>query len=405
MTRVSVPEHIPQNLVVNVDFYKLALSEEDIFEAWKRLSVLCRNVPGADAGLVYTPENGGHWIAATGEALEALFPDTENLSNSSIAIPAHEGLLIVPGEADGDMHKFTRRAVMQWFTPIKVRAMREPIGQIVEELIAELYQQGECEFMSEMAFNLPMHLFLRMMALPIEDGPMLLNLVNSVIREGEKEKKIAAMSAIFKYLEDVIDQRLVNPGDDLISHLCKSEYDGGPMPRNLVHSMCVNLLLGGLDTVASMLGFIMKYLAEDKPLREKLASNPELIEGALQEFTRRFAVTSLGRVVAKDFTYKGVELRAGERVLLATPLHGMDEQKFGCPMKVDIDRKIPLVMSFGRGSHQCVGSFLARIELAEALAGWLRHIPDFHIADGKEPRVSCGAVNAMEYLPLKWSVK
>ena len=259
--------------------------------------------------------------------------------------------------------------------------------------------------MSDFAFQIPMHLFFEMMELPIADGRMLLGAAEGVIREGSAEKKTAAMAGVFAYLGAVIDQRTPNPGDDLISALTLAEYKGGRMPRELVLSISVNLLLAGLDTVASMIGFVARHLAGDEMLRHALAANPERIKGAVEEFARRFPVASLGRVVARDFFYGGVSFRKGERILLPTALHSLDEAKFARPLEVDIDRGIPVIMSFGRGAHQCLGSLLARIELVEALSEWLGRIPDFRLTPGKPPQVSCGHITAMTSLPLSWDVR
>jgi cytochrome P450 len=256
--------------------------------------------------------------------------------------------------------------------------------------------------MADFANRIPMHLFFEMMALPLSDGQMLLESAEGVIREGSAEKKTAAMAGVFAYLGAVVDARTEAPGDDLISALILAEYRGGRMPRELVLSISVNLLLAGLDTVASMLGFVIQHLAGDAALRRELAAHPDRIRGAVEEFARRFPVAALGRVVAKEFSYGDVMFRKGERVLMPTVLHSLDDAEFARPLAVDIDRAPPMIMSFGKGPHQCLGSLLARIELVETLTEWLREIPDFAIAPGRRATVSCGHITTMTSLPLCW---
>jgi cytochrome P450 len=177
------------------------------------------------------------------------------------------------------------------------------------------------------------------------------------------------------------------------------------MPRELVLSIAVNLLMAGLDTVASMLGFVVRHLAGDDALRRELATHPDRIRSSVEEFARRFPVASLGRVVAKEFTYGGVTFKEGDRLFMPTPLHSLDDCVYPDALALDLDRNPPAIMSFGRGPHQCLGALLARIELVEALTEWLRQIPDFRLTPGKPPIVSCGHITAMTSLPLSWDVR
>jgi cytochrome P450 len=207
---------------------------------------------------------------------------------------------------------------------------------------------------------------------------------------------------MFSYLRGWIAQRRQTPGDDLISKMAEAKIAGCPITDDAMLSVCTNLLLGGLDTVASMLGFIMKFLAENDQIRARLGREPQQIERSLNEIIRRFPIASLGRVVARDFTYEGILLKQGDRVLLPTPLHGLDDEQFDCPMTLDLDRKVTSLLSFGRGKHQCLGSLVARVELTATLTEWLSCIPDFRIKPGTVPEISCGPINALKNLFLEW---
>ena len=402
--QAELPANVPPDLVVDFDFYAMAGPQDDVFQAWKGFADRCRSIRGGEAPIVWTPRYGGHWIAATGAAVEELFADVEHLSNRSISIPSFEGVHILPGEGDGEEHAITRIAAIRWFTPQRVRGLAGPIRSIAAGLIEEFRDKGECDFMPDFALKIPMHLFFEMMALPLSDGRMLLDAAEGVIREGVAEKKIAAMQGVFDYLGAIIDDRTPNPGDDLISALILSDYKGERMPRELVLSIAVNLLMAGLDTVASMLGFVVRHLAGDDDLRRELVAHPERIRSSVEEFARRFPVASLGRVVAKEFSYGGVTFKLGDRLFMPTALHCLDDSVFPQATAIDIDRKLTSIMTFGRGPHQCLGALLARIELVEALGEWLGQIPEFRLTPGQPPIVSCGHITAMTSLPLSWDV-
>jgi cytochrome P450 len=402
VTNGDAPSHVPPDLVVDFDFHNVAGRNEDIHAKWADFVARCREERGSDTHLVFTLHHGGHWLAVTGQAVRDLYADADNLSNASVTIPARPGLNTLPGEADGEEHAASRRALMQWFTPARVRSLAGPVRRIATELIDELEGRGECEFMKEFAFRIPLHLFFELMQLPLSDGKKLLDAVDTVVRGSDAETVTAALEDMFAYIVSVIEMRKAAPGDDVVSHIVTSDFRGEPMRAEMAAGMCAQLLLAGLDTVAATLGFIIRHLAEDADLRAKLVSGEVDIKAATEEFLRRFPTVSLARVVAKDFTYGGVTLRKGERLLLPTAFHGLDPSFFEQPLDVDVNRPNAPMLTFGRGAHQCIGSLLARIELAEALGEWLARIPDFAIASGQQPTLSCGHVAAFAALPLVW---
>ena len=309
----------------------------------------------------------------------------------------------MPGEADGKEHLYTRRASSRAFTPASVKAMQPKIRALVDALVEEVAPRGECEFISDFALKLPMNLFMSIMELPDEDGPMLRAFSDNVARGATAEIREASRIGLFDYLATVIDERIANPGTDPISVMTKAEYFDGVMPRDKVLAMSVNLLLGGLDTVASFLGFAIKFLSENDVVRRRLATDSAALDACLTELLRRFPLASLARVVAHDFTYRGIQLKQGDRVLLPTMLHGFDDREYAAPLDFRPERQIPTLLTFGRGKHQCLGQFLARYEVREALAGWLARIPEFRVTVPNDKlEVSCGQVNAFVKLPLSW---
>lgn len=399
---VSPPSHVPPELVVDVDFYNLPGAEADVFGAWKAQQDYWRTLRGGNAPLVWTPRNGGHWIAARADDLETLYADTEHLSNSSISIPSYPGPRVLPGQSDGAEHAVFRSVVMKAFNPKAIAEMRGAIRQIAKKLIDEIEPRGQCDFVAEFGYRLPIILFLSMMELPIEDGDYLLAQAHRTIRASTESEKHDAIVKIFSYVQRIVGDRRLHPGSDLISRLHGTEINGARMTQEAVHGITVNLLLGGLDTVASMLGFIMQHLAGNAGTRRRLAADRALIDRSLDEIIRRFPIASLARVVACDFEHKGLTLKRGERLFLPTALHSFDDDRFADPMRLDLDRKRTTILSFGRGPHQCLGSYLARVELAETLGEWLARIPDFEIVPGSKVIVASGAINAIKSLRLQW---
>ena len=173
--------------------------------------------------------------------------------------------------------------------------------------------------------------------------------------------------------------------------------------KGLLAGAVALLLIGGLDTVASMLGHIMNHLAHHPEQRKALIDDPKLIPGATEEFLRRFSLTNTGRVVRVDMEFRGIHLKENELILCSGPLGALDEE-YEDAMTVDFTRKSPTKSTFGSGAHVCPGSMLARLEVKILLEEWLPRIPDFSIDPTRETRIRTGVNGSFEKLPLMWPV-
>jgi len=187
--------------------------------------------------------------------------------------------------------------------------------------------------------------------------------------------------------------------------LTKAQVDGRPITDEELVPMVSLLLIGGLDTVASAMGFAARFLAGSPARRQELIDHPERIPGAVEELLRRFPVVNQGRMVLNDMDYKGVAMKAGDQILMPTTLHGLDDRQFENPMEVNFQRPTPIHSTFGNGAHRCPGSLLARTELKIFLEEWLKRIPNFRIKPGETAGVRAGVNATIFHLPLVWDVR
>ncbi|WP_337588024.1 cytochrome P450 [Paraburkholderia mimosarum] len=127
------------------------------------------------------------------------------------------------------------------------------------------------------------------------------------------------------------------------------------------------------------------------------------VGNAVEELLRMFAPSSTGRVMTRDFEYKGVRFKAGDRVYVRPLLHGMDERTFQCPMHADFARaNASQHAAFGTGPHRCAGALLARNEIRVFLEEWFRRIPDFELDPAGQISFEGGMVNCVTRVPLVW---
>ncbi len=258
--------------------------------------------------------------------------------------------------------------------------------QLTVDLIEGFKPRGECEFMQDFALILPIAIFMRLTQLPMADRAKLLRYAQMSTR-GTPDERAEASRLMMAYLAPVVAHRRANPGDDVLSAVIHGKVEGKPINDTDMMSMLLVILFGGLDTVASAMGFIATYMASSPSHRRQLIEEPALVDKAVEELMRRFPPSNTARTITRDYEYKGIQLRAGDKVYISTLLSGLDERRYPDAWQVDFKRQDVLHASFGTGPHRCPGSLLARLEIKLFLQEWLARIPDFSVKSG-EPVVS-----------------
>lgn len=288
-------------------------------------------------------------------------------------------------------------------SPKALQQLGAEARRLAIELIEGLEPRGRCEFMAEFARHLPMTIFLRMVDLPLSDRERLIGLADAMIRSPDNERRMQVYYEVMGYLDRWVRARGERPGEDLISRIAAIEVDGKPLSHDETLGECAQVLFGGLDTVAGTMGFVMRFMAENPAHRRELAQDSSLIPHAVEELLRRHSIPAVARRLTQDLEFGGVTMKAGDQVMLAPVLHGLDERAWPEPLKVDFHRPITEHFAFGKGVHKCPGASLARRELTILLEEWLARIPDFSIAPGDHPVTTNGQVMGMVRLPLVWS--
>jgi cytochrome P450 len=400
MNMASRPGHVPAALEVDFDFTCPPGHEDDVHLAWKRLH---------DAGvpdIFWTPHHGGHWVATRAEDIASMQMDHERFSHRSVTIPpAKDSVPLVPLELDPPQHTPFRAVLSPSFGPRPVVELEAGVRAVAIELIEGFKGRGACEFVDDFAKRLPIVVFLRLVDLPLEDRGFLLRICEAAVRPKSPHDQRWSREQLAGYIGQWIQARRERPGSDLLSKMVNAKVDGRDYTPAETFGMMINVIFGGLDTVAASMSFIARHLAEQPPLRRRLAQDPALHAQAVEEFLRRFGIPNTARVITHDFDYKGVSFKAGEQILLPKVLHGLDERLYRDPLEVDLMRPPSRHAAFGDGPHRCVGAGLARMELKVFLQEWLQRIPEFAIAPGERPRSSSGNVNGMLHLPLVWPLR
>jgi cytochrome P450 len=394
------PAHVPETLVVDFDIYSLANAGGD-------LHATLSEVQQSHPGIFWTPRSGGHWVVTRADDIEAIQRDYRRFSNRRITVPPAppQVPLAIPLELDPPRHSAYRRPLMTALQPSEVRGLADKVKDIAIEAIEAFQARGHCEFVSEFAQILPIHIFLDLVDLPRSDKDTLLPIVNRALRAPEFADRMQGHMLIDDYLRDVVRARRAEPGDDLISKVVNVPIDGEKIAEDEALRFANLLLFGGLDTVAAMLSFVVLFLARNPNDRKVLCTrldDEKYLDGVVEELLRRHGVAMTSRIVAEDTEYSGVNLREGDVIMPATPFVGLDSTRFANPLTVDFERKGAAHGTFGNGPHACPGAALARREVKVFLQQWLSRIPDFKIADERTVALESGLVLGVKSLELVW---
>ena len=177
-------------------------------------------------------------------------------------------------------------------------------------------QRGECEFVGDFAQHMPIAIFMGMLDLPAEDRPLIMGIVDHIVRPDVPETRMRGFAELADYTRAIAKARRSDPGEDLVSALIAADFGGRPLDEIELQGLMTVLMLAGLDTVASMLTFIARFLATIPGHRRMLVANPAiLLTDAIEEFLRRMAMVNLTREVAGDTQLEGVQLKQGDLIV------------------------------------------------------------------------------------------
>ncbi|HCB33881.1 MAG TPA: cytochrome P450 [Acidimicrobiaceae bacterium] len=290
--------------------------------------------------------------------------------------------------AEGDTHMRLRRIVSPAFTPRTADRLRPFMRDVVNELLDPVCERGSAEFVSEVCEPYPIPIICEMLGAPRSDWELfsrlavdIFRIFNSNIAE-DAPKIMAAESELDAYMRALVDERRKSPGDDLLSDMIAAESDGDRLSTDELIMMANALLLAGTDTTRNQLGCAVALLTKHPDQLKLLAAQPELAKGATEEVMRCLgAVRGTARFASVDIEYRDVVFPKGTLIFPSFSAANHDADEFADPLRFDITRRSSVPhMTFSSGIHYCLGAFLARAELAEALTVIARRMPGLRTA-------------------------
>ena len=394
---IDIPDHVPAQRVFDFDIYTAPELEQEPHRTMIEL-LRARSVPP----VFFTPRNGGHWIIAGAVEGQEMLRDVERFSSEPQYNANSRKPWTLPNQSDPPEHTEYRRIINPAFVPRSVSEMEPSLRALSAAMIDALLPARGCEFVGEVAKRFPVNVFLRMAGAPESDRELLVELTERVVRHPERSQREAASYAMGDYVMKAYATRRGQPGADLLHLVLQGRFQGRALQDEELLGMGLLLFLGGLDTVASTLGFVMLFLARHPQHYQQIVDDPALIPSAVEELIRTHSVASVQRGVRMDTEFLDIHFRRNDKMFFMAQLFGLDERRIDDPLRVDFQRAVSPHLGFGAGPHRCIGSHLGRTEVRIFLEEWTRRIPRMALTEGAQIRTRGGHVWSPVEVPLRW---
>lgn len=400
-----VPSHIPAHLVRQPTFEEANTLDdpfsvtENIFADYPPIFYWPRPSPG---------RYDGTWVVTRYEDIREVYQNSQIYSTrnaASFQFLVGETFRMLPLAADPPEHGRYRMFLNPWFSPKAVRVMETRMYELVNRLIDEFVDRGSCDVAYEFGRIYPVRVFLDLMGFPQDKLDDFLVWEYSILHHfRDIEKMRFGVSSALAYLREFIEHVRHAPNDKLASHIVHGRIDGRPLTDDEIIGTIFFLWVGGLDTVAATSALMFRRLALRPDLQLQLRNDPTLVPGAIEEFLRVQPLVNSSRMALCDHEIRGVTVRAGEHVMCYNFAGNFDPDEFEDPREIRFDRSPNRHFTLAGGPHRCLGSHVARRELAIALAEFLRRVPAFSLAPDADRAAYPGLVAAAR-VPVVWDVE
>jgi hypothetical protein len=378
----------------------------DPYPIWDKLRRTCP--------VAHSDRYGGTWLPVRHEDVAAVAYDTEHFTSRSVVVsevrpgpddpPAPMGLA-PPITSDPPFHALARRLLLPAFSPKAIAALEPLTRDLCRELLDATEGKDQLDAAVDYARHIPLRVIIGMLGFPQEDAEIFRRFIRMVLEDvdqsEEERQEVIVGGEIDEYIDARIAEHQAEPRDDLTTFLLEAELDGNKLQPDHVRGTMVLLMIAGIDTTWSAIGASLWHLGQHPGDLRRLATEPDLMPSAVEEFLRAYAPVTMARLVAEDFELRGCPMKEGDWLLLPFPSANRDPAVFADADEVILDRAENRHAAFGLGIHRCLGSNLARMELRVALEEWLRRYPAFELADPSLVTWSAGQVRGPRTLPVR----
>jgi cytochrome P450 len=302
--------------------------------------------------------------------------------------PLFDGAIIAMDEPD---HRFHRALVAHAFRPKVLEQWQTAVVRpAIDGIIDSFIDHDRVDLVEHLTFAFPARVIARILGLPEQDVESFqrwsLDLINMF---NDAERGMRALEEFRSYFMAFIAERRLEPRDDLVSDLIRSEVDGYRLDDDAIFASVKMLLPAGVETTYRSLGNLLVGLLTHRDQLDVLTHDRKMIGPAVEEGLRwETPFLMVARQTTRDTDLAGVHIPADQHVFIFVASANHDERRYPDPETFDISRPAVPHIAFGSGPHVCLGMHLTRVESHAALERILDRIPDIRLdADEPAPRI------------------
>ncbi|RQH00152.1 cytochrome P450/oxidoreductase [Paraburkholderia dinghuensis] len=374
----------------------------------------------------YSPQLG-YWVVTRYDDIKAIFRDNLTFS-PSIALekitptgPEANAVLASYGYAmnrtlvneDEPAHMPRRRVLMEPFTPEHLKHHEPMVRRLTREYVDRFIDEGRADLVDQMLWEVPLTVALHFLGVPEEDMDLLrqYSIAHTVNTWGRPrpEEQVAVAHAVgnfWQFAGKVLDKMRQNPdGPGWMQYgIRKQKEHPEIVTDSYLHSMMMAGIVAAHETTANAIANAMKLLLQHPHAWREICDDPSLIPNAVEECLRHNgSVAAWRRLATKDVQVGGVDIPAGAKLLIVMSSANHDERHFADADLFDIRRdNASDHLTFGYGSHQCMGKNLARMEMQIFLEEFTRRLPHMRLAEQTFTYVPNTSFRGPEHLWVEW---
>jgi cytochrome P450 len=326
---------------------------------------------------------------------------------------------------DAPDHLDHRGLTQAWFAHSNIRRMQTELQALSELYVAQLEgRAGECDFAAEVAAAYPFQVIMKMLGVPQADEANLRRITDAILASSDETYNPAikdlpqgsrtetidrslneAVREFAQYFMSLSEQRREVARDDLTSILANATIGDLPLRPREATGYFTLIVLAGYDTTAFSIAAGMQVLCEQPPLLERLQSEPDLIDGFVDECIRwATPARHFMRTALEDTSLRGREIRAGEWLMLCYPSGNRDDEVFEAPFEFRPQRTPNPHLAFGHGAHKCLGLHLARLEMSLLWKALVKRLSRVELA-GTPIRSQSTFISGLKSLPIRFTLR
>ncbi|MER7638967.1 cytochrome P450 [Streptomyces sp. NPDC126522] len=342
------------------------------------------------------PDGPPGWLVTRYDDVRAALADPR-LSSRRPHLNSHvRASLISPAEmatlrpsdlltSDPPEHTRLRRLVTGQFTARRMNQLAPRIQDIVDDHLDTLAAvPGPADLMKTVALPVPSLVISELLGVPFTDRDLYQRLTAELLSlDRTRDQLLSSKAELKTYLMGLVHRKRTAPTDDVLSGLVQAQSSGTPLTDDEIAALAQLILIAGHETTANVIGLAVLLLLRPPRLWDTVRDRPDLVDGVIEETLRYATVLQFGllRVACEPLTIADQSIETGDRVVLHLPAANRDSARFTDPDRFDIHRPdAARHLSFGHGTHHCLGDRLARIELRIVLTTMLRRFPELHLA-------------------------